>query len=276
MLQPSLPYNQLKFSLQMFQCPPALLDRSQEEVVQSRAAEECALQAKILASPEGQTAVVPEKSVLEAMTALGTRYESEEAFAEDLAANRMDRASMARALEVELTVQATTALVAARATPASEAEVEEIYQATKQEALEKRRLRHILITINDQFPENVRPAALARINKVRAQALEANADFSALAQRYSECPSALQGGSMGPLSRGTTSDPLLKSLFALEVGEISAVVESTMGFHILLCDEVLVAPEDDEDKARAALGQTLLVKSQKKAIQTWLANLMAK
>ena len=46
MTTPSLPYNLLKLSLQMYQCPPRELDTDAYETVQNRAKEECYLQKK--------------------------------------------------------------------------------------------------------------------------------------------------------------------------------------------------------------------------------------
>lgn len=273
MLQPSLSYNLLKFSLQMFRHPPAVLQPSDYAAIQNLAETECVLQEKILASKEARKIVISEKSVQNAVTAIAGRYESPETFERDMAENHLDLKSMAAALEVELTVEATIAQIGAAVQPPSEKEVEEILREVDREKPEQRRLRHILITINDQFPENSRQAALTRINKVQEKALAPGRNFSELAQRYSECPSALQGGSVGPVARGGIYPSLEETLFAMEVGEISEVVESNMGFHILLCEEVIKAEQVDPDEARAKIRKTIHAKSRKKAVQCWLASL---
>lgn len=273
MLQPSLPYNMLKFSLQMFHHPPAELKRSELAVIQKRAKEECVLQKKILASKEAMKVVIPEKSVKDAVAAIAERYASPKTFAQDMAKNDLDLESMADALAVELTVEATLSRVAAAVQPPSETQVEEIFQESNREKPEQRRLRHILITINDQFPENTRQAALTRINKVQDKVLAPGANFSELAQRYSECPSALQGGTIGPVTRGGLYPSLEETLFVMEAGETSEVVESDMGFHILLCEEVLKGEKIASDEAKSKIRKLLHAKTLKKAMQSWLANL---
>ena len=66
-------------------------------------------------------------------------------------------------------------------------------------APERRRARHVLVTINEEFAENRREAALARIrqaeNELRTQS------FEHVAQRYSECPTAVNGGLLGDVRR---------------------------------------------------------------------------
>ncbi len=273
MLQPSLSYNLLKFSLQMWRLPPGELEGPQYEAVHSRAEAECLLQEKILASKEAKKIVVPTESIEEAMAALSGRYASPLAFAEDLAANDMDLGSMAAALEVDLAVEATMAQVAAEVAGPSEAQVAKSFAATEKEKPEQRRLRHILITINDQFPENRRQAALARITKVRDKALAPGVDFGELAQRYSECPSALQGGSVGSVGRSGIYPSMAETLFALDEGEISEVVESNMGFHVLLCEEVIKSQELDPAEVKARISKSLHAQSRKQAVRAWLASL---
>lgn len=273
MTTPSLPYNRLKFSLQMYQCPPHELDTDTYEAVQNRAKEECSLQKKIMDSKEGGTVVVPETSVEETVAAIARRYDSPDAFASDLAKNDLDLSELASALEVDLAVEAAMARVALGADPPSEEQVAELFESAEKERPEQRSLRHILITINEQFPENHRKPALARINKIQKKALASGADFSELAQNYSECPSALQGGTL-PLVTQEKIDPRLgETLFSMEVGEVSEVVESAMGFHILLCEKIIKAEKMDPEKIRGLIRKHLLARNSKMEVQRWLASL---
>lgn len=263
----------LKFSLQMFRRSPNELESIEYEAVKTRADAECALQLKVLHSKEGMKVVVPQISIEEALAAIAARYESAEAFENDLRANNMDPTAMASALEVDLTVEATMAQVAAQAPPPSEMQVVEFLKTSNTKKPEKRRLRHILVTINDQFPENSRQAALSRITTLRDKALTPNKNFSELAQRYSECPSALKGGSITPVARGDIHPNLEETLFCMEEGEISKIVESNMGFHILLCEEVIKAEKLPLEEVKTKIRKKMHARIKKKALQTWLAKL---
>lgn len=274
MFKPSLPYNLLKFSLQMFHRVPHDLESQEYDTVQQKAEAECILQTKVLASEEGLKVVVPEKTVQEAIAAISNRYESPEAFERDLAGNDLDLNALTSALEANLAVEATMAQVAAQVEPPNETLVDELFQSPPAQGKpEQRRMRHILITINDQFPENRRQAALSRITKIREKVLAPGIDFSELAQHYSECPSALQGGSLSPVARGSLYPSLEETLFTLAAGEISEVVESNMGFHVLLCEEVIQAEKIRPEAVRDTIRKTIHAKIRKKAVQTWLTTI---
>jgi len=95
---------------------------------------------------------------------------------------------------------------------------------------------HILISPDTTDP-NVDP------NQARAEAetqikdllsrVKAGADFAELARDYSSCPSASKGGSLGSFSRGQMVPPFEQAAFALEAGQISDVVETRFGYHII-------------------------------------------
>jgi len=228
---------------------------------------------KILESTEGLTVVIPEKSIEEAMVAIVARYESQEAFEKDLAANNLTPATLAPALEVDLIVEAAMTLVALRASPPDEEQVAQYFEAAEKEKPEERSLRHILITINEQFPENHRKMALARISKIKEKSLVPDTDFSQLAQYYSECPSALQGGTLPSVIHNKIDSRIGDVLFSMEVGEISEVVESAMGFHILFCEKIKRAERMDFDTIKAGIRKQLHTRNQNKEVQRWLKSL---
>jgi len=61
--------------------------------------------------------------------------------------------------------------------------------------------------------------------------------FADLALKHSECPTALQGGVLGIVPRGKLYPELDAVLFSLKVGAVSDIVESEIGFHLLLCKQ---------------------------------------
>ncbi len=69
-------------------------------------------------------------------------------------------------------------------------------------------------------------------------------------------------------------DPRLgETLFSMEEGEISEVVESPMGFHILFCEKVLSAEKLDPEKTKALIRKHLLAQNSKNKVQKWLSSL---
>lgn len=74
--------------------------------------------------------------------------------------------------------------------------------------------------------------ARKRLEEVRKQAGD-GVDFAELARRHSRDESAAQGGDMGFVGRGQLTPPLDTALFALAEDEVSGVVESALGLHLL-------------------------------------------
>mgnify|MGYP001148313605 CR=1 FL=1 len=105
---------------------------------------------------------------------------------------------------------------------------------------EKRHARHILIkTAESDTAEEIaekRQQAEAILAKVRA-----GEEFSALAKQYSDDSSASQGGDLGFFTRGQMVAPFEEAAFSLAEGEISEVVKTRFGFHIIKVEEIQAA-----------------------------------
>ena len=70
------------------------------------------------------------------------------------------------------------------------------------------------------------------IADLRKQIID-GADFTDLATRFSDCPSSEDGGDLGHFPRGAMVPEFDKAAFALKPGEVSDVVETSFGFHLI-------------------------------------------
>ena len=99
------------------------------------------------------------------------------------------------------------------------------------------RTAHILIRANQQAPQAEWDAAKVRIDSIY-KALKAGADFEELAKKVSQDPgSARQGGLLPFVQRGQLVKEYEDAAFALQPGEMSGVVTSPFGYHIILMKE---------------------------------------
>lgn len=101
---------------------------------------------------------------------------------------------------------------------------------------------HILVKhVGSRRPSSWREARITRtrdharqrIEKLRRWVVEGKATFEQVAQHESDCSSARRGGDLGPFRRGTMMRPFEDAAFRLRVGELSDVVETDSGFHII-------------------------------------------
>jgi peptidyl-prolyl cis-trans isomerase C len=101
---------------------------------------------------------------------------------------------------------------------------------------EQVRASHILIKPVTSDP-NVKPAVVEAAAKTKAEELlkqiKDGADFAELAKANSSCPSSVRGGDLGFFSRGRMVPAFEEAAFALKVGQVSDVVETNFGFHII-------------------------------------------
>jgi parvulin-like peptidyl-prolyl isomerase len=65
------------------------------------------------------------------------------------------------------------------------------------------------------------------------QRIQAGEDFAKLAKEYSSCPSASKGGDLGWFKRGQMAEEFEKAAFGLKVGQVSNVVKTEFGYHII-------------------------------------------
>ena len=139
---------------------------------------------------------------------------------------------------------------------------------------ETRLVRHILITINDTIPENTREAAGKRAAEISARLAKEPQRFEEQALKHSECPTALDGGKLGDLPRGKLFPELDQALFEMKAGEVSGVLESELGFHILRCDAITEAGVLGYDQAKQHIRKLLEQKRKRARQQAWMKELL--
>jgi nitrogen fixation protein NifM len=235
------------------------------------------LEARVLVATEARDAVVPQASLNAALDEIRNRYPNEEEFIEDLARNGLDEDGYATAMERELKVEAILEKVGTRAAKVSDVDVELYYQYHPDQFRrpETRLARHILITINETIADNTRTAAHQRIESIAARLAKEPQRFEEQALKHSECPTALQGGTLGELPRGKLFPELDKTLFELQVGEVSGVLESELGFHVLRCDAITAAGVLSFDQAKPHIRKLMEQKRKRVCQQAWVKQLLA-
>lgn len=118
-------------------------------------------------------------------------------------------------------------------------------------------LAHILISVPDQAsPERIQ-AARDRADKALAAA-QGGANFASLAASYSDAPDALQGGALGWRSEDRLPELFATALAKLKPGDVSPVLRSPAGFHILKLVDRRVAGVDNAPVQQTRLRHILI------------------
>lgn len=119
---------------------------------------------------------------------------------------------------------------------ASEADLKKYYDenVARYTAAEERRASHILIASPKDAPAADRAKAKAKAEALLAEVRKNPASFAAVAKKESQDPgSAEKGGDLDFFSRGAMVKPFEDAAFSMKPDEISNVVESDFGFHII-------------------------------------------
>ena len=155
----------------------------------------------------------------------------------------------------------------------SEAEIRAFYDKNpdKFKRDETVKASHILIGADSNASAADKKKAHEKADKLRKE-LAGGADFAALAKGNSTCPSSQQGGDLGSFGKGQMVPPFEKAAFALKPGEVSDVVETQFGYHIIKLTERNPAATVDFKDAKAKIEEFLKGQKVNEAIQKYLTD----
>ena len=170
----------------------------------------------------------------------------------------------------DIAINKLMAAEAATTPPITDAEIREFYDKNPNE-FTGLRASHILIRPAG-FDEESKKKARAQAEDILKQAKE-GADFAELARKHSADGSAQQGGDLGFFSRSSMVPAFSDAAFALKPGELSNVVETQFGYHIIKAVERKDVPFEG---ATARIRQFLTAKRQDERRQAFVAQVKSK
>lgn len=97
--------------------------------------------------------------------------------------------------------------------------------------------KHILLKFSQNEGKEKEEAVLKKINNILAELKEPESSFEKVAQKYSECPSAKNGGDLGFFPRGKMVKPFEDAAFKAPLKTIQGPIKTEFGYHILWVDE---------------------------------------
>ena len=136
----------------------------------------------------------------------------------------------------------------------NEADLKSYYEqnAARLSGNEERRASHILINAPKDAPAAERQKAKARAQELLAELRKAPDSFADLAKKNSQDPgSAAKGGDLDFFARGAMVKPFEEAAFAMKKGDISELVESDFGYHIIKLADIKAPKQRSFDELRA-------------------------
>jgi peptidyl-prolyl cis-trans isomerase D len=146
----------------------------------------------------------------------------------------------------------------------SDAEIADFYNKNQKRFAteEKRTASHILITVKRDASAADKAAAQAKAEAVLAAVRKAPNDFAKIAKAQSQDPgSAELGGDLGTVEKGAFVKPVEEAIYKLKEGEVSGIVPSEFGFHIIKVTSIKPAVQKTLEEARPEI--TAELKKQK-------------
>lgn len=141
-----------------------------------------------------------------------------------------------------------------------EAEIKKYYDEHQSEfgTPEQRRAAHILISVNAKASDADKLAAKTKAEQILKQVQSSPGKFPDLAKQYSQDPgSAANGGDLGEFGPGMMVKPFEDAVYKLKAGEISGLVQTDFGYHIIKLLGVTSAKLKSLDEVKADITQRL-------------------
>jgi peptidyl-prolyl cis-trans isomerase C len=135
--------------------------------------------------------------------------------------------------------------------------------------------RHILIKLTKDADEETTKKAEALIEEI-TEKQKGGESFEDLAKQYSEGPSAPQGGDLGYFPRGMMVKEFDDAVFSMKPGEVSGVVRTQFGLHLIKLEEVREAGIMDFEQVKERVIESLKMIQRRKVVETYISDLRKK
>jgi peptidyl-prolyl cis-trans isomerase SurA len=156
----------------------------------------------------------------------------------------------------------------------SDKEINDFYNDHQKDFWEdgKVRARHILFITEAGSSEEVRGQKLKQAKNILKK-IKKGGDFAELAMKYSEDVSAGDGGDVGYVTKGKMVPQFEEAVFSLKLGQVSDIVETDYGYHIIKIEEIIAGKTLTLKDAKDRISQIISMGKQKHVYEDWMREL---
>ncbi len=210
------------------------------------------------------------------LSELETAAGGAEAFESRLSMMGVSRDELREEIKLGIAIEKLMESRATGTTEPTDAQIRAFYDENPQqfERPEQIQASHILFMVQAEASDADKAAKRKEAEEVLAQ-LKGGADFAEMAAEHSDCPSSSKGGDLGFFGRGSMVPPFEEAAFALKPGEMSGVVETRFGYHIIKVTDKAPAEKISFDDARENIKQYLGGQGKQQAMTVVIEELRA-
>ncbi|MDZ7860756.1 MAG: peptidylprolyl isomerase [Candidatus Krumholzibacteriota bacterium] len=230
----------------------------------------------LVMAAEDEGITVSEEDLSERITEIKTGYQSEEQFLNRLKELGMNEAEFEKRLAMKIKIQKLIDKQTAGIESPPESEVREYYDSNRDifKQPEQVSASHILIKVNEEDDSETKKKKREKLEGILKD-IRNGASFSENASLYSEGPSKSKGGNLGFFSKTDMVQPFSEAAFSMDKGEISDIVETRFGYHIIKVNDKKEAQTVSFEEARENITTYLEGMEKNEVINNYIADLRA-
>jgi len=208
------------------------------------------------------------------LSQISSRFSSPDKFHEQLAEMGLSEETLRSQIEESLRINALLEQHTASASVIDDQAIQEFYRDSSESFRTPERIKasHILIAVDPNDGPEAREQKHQKISGL-SQELKKGGDFSQLASEHSDCPSKSRGGDLGFFERGRMVKPFEDAAFQLKVGEVSGIVETDFGYHLIKLTKREESSQQPLKDVRGKIENLLKQQKRSQAITDYLAKL---
>ncbi|MCP5461795.1 MAG: peptidylprolyl isomerase [bacterium] len=215
----------------------------------------------------------PEEEVKERLDKITADFDSELQFKLFLQSQGLHLQQLKQTIEENIKINKATAHIRQKAQyKISPTDTLNYYNEHLDEFREEPQIRasHILIRFKDNESES-----LKLIQSIEKE-IKNGGDFAALAQQHSDGPHAKEGGDLGFFSRGQHMPEIDEAAFSLNVGELSSIIKSRLGYHLIVVKQKKKERVKPFAEVQDSIENTILRNEAKQLWDKWIVSLKEK
>jgi peptidyl-prolyl cis-trans isomerase C len=218
-----------------------------------------------------------EEKIAERMKKAKEKYESNEEYASYLKTRGLTEKDVKEAIKRSIAVDEYLKMKGIREPEVPEEEIKAYYNRNKRSFKREETIMasHILIMVKEEAKPEEKEEARVKAESIRKEIL-AGEDFAEMAKKHSEDARAPQGGDLGHINRKYMPSEFDEAAFALKEGEVSEVVQTKHGYHIIKVMDKIPEGITPYEEVRDFIGKFLQGELAKKNYLTHVKELKSK